>query len=74
MRKLILAAVLLTGSSALAQQTLEKHIAQASGDLDLRKKAVEDLVKPINDALKLYQEKNPYRDERPGPGGRSPGR
>lgn len=41
----------------LAQQTLEKHIAQASGDLELRKKAVEDLVKPIGESLKLYQEK-----------------
>jgi DNA recombination protein RmuC len=41
----------------LAQQTLEKHVAEASGDLDLRKKAVEDLVQPINTALKLYQEK-----------------
>jgi DNA recombination protein RmuC len=41
----------------LAQQTLEKHIALASGDLDLRKKAVEDLVKPINEALLKVQEK-----------------
>jgi DNA recombination protein RmuC len=41
----------------LAQQTLEKHIAQASGDLDARKKAVDDLVKPITDQLKAYQEK-----------------
>lgn len=42
----------------LAQETLQKHISQASGDLDLRKKAVEDLVKPIGDQLKLYQEKS----------------
>jgi DNA recombination protein RmuC len=41
----------------LAQETLQKHLTQASGDLDLRKKAVEDLVKPITDQLKLYQEK-----------------
>jgi DNA recombination protein RmuC len=41
----------------LAQETLQKHISQASGDLDLRKKAVEDLVKPIADQLKAYQEK-----------------
>jgi DNA recombination protein RmuC len=41
----------------LAQETLQKHITQASGDLDQRKKAVEDLVKPITDQLKLYQEK-----------------
>lgn len=41
----------------LAQQTLEKHIAQASGDLDARKKAVDDLIKPITDQLKAYQEK-----------------
>jgi DNA recombination protein RmuC len=41
----------------LAQETLEKHVSQASGDLDARKKAVEDLVKPIADQLKVYQEK-----------------
>ncbi|MBV8881029.1 MAG: DNA recombination protein RmuC [Planctomycetaceae bacterium] len=41
----------------LAQETLQKHVSQASGDLDQRKKAVEDLVKPITDQLKLYQEK-----------------
>jgi DNA recombination protein RmuC len=41
----------------LAQQTLQKHVAQASGDLDARKKAVEDLVKPIADQLKVYHEK-----------------
>ncbi len=41
----------------LARQTLDKHVAQAAGDLDLRKKAVEDLIKPIGDALKVYQEK-----------------
>jgi len=41
----------------LAQESLQKHIVQASGDLDARKKAVEDLVKPIGDQLKLYQEK-----------------
>ncbi|HVR83159.1 MAG TPA: DNA recombination protein RmuC [Planctomycetota bacterium] len=42
----------------LAQETLQRHIAEASGDLDLRRKAVEDLVKPIGDQLKLYQEKS----------------
>jgi len=42
----------------LAQETLEKHISQASGDLDARRKAVEDLVKPIGDQLKAYQEKS----------------
>src|SRR5688572_9898679 len=31
----------------LAQETLEKHISQASGDLEARRKAVDDLVKPI---------------------------
>ena len=41
----------------LAQESLQKHISQASGDLDLRKKAVEDLIKPISDQLKVYQEK-----------------
>lgn len=41
----------------LAQETLLKHLSQASGDIELRKKAVEDLVKPITDQLKLYQEK-----------------
>jgi len=41
----------------LAQETLQKHISQASGDLDARRKAVEDLVKPIGDQLKAYQEK-----------------
>ncbi|HYE98975.1 MAG TPA: DNA recombination protein RmuC [Planctomycetota bacterium] len=41
----------------LAEQTLKGYVAQASGDLDLRKKAVEDLVKPIQDSLKAYQEK-----------------
>jgi DNA recombination protein RmuC len=41
----------------LAQETLQKHISQASGDLDARKKAVEDLVKPIADQLKVFQEK-----------------
>ena len=41
----------------LAQETLQKHISVASGDLDLRKKAVEDLIKPIADQLKVYQEK-----------------
>jgi len=41
----------------LAQQTLESHVARASGDLDARKKAVEDLIKPIGDQLKIYQEK-----------------
>jgi len=42
---------------SLAQQALEKHLAQATGDIELRKKAVEDLVKPIQEGLKLYQEK-----------------
>jgi DNA recombination protein RmuC len=41
----------------LAQESLQKHISQASGDLDLRRKAVEDLVKPITDQLRVYQEK-----------------
>ena len=42
---------------SLAQQALEKHLAQATGDIELRKKAVEALVKPIQDGLKLYHEK-----------------
>ncbi len=41
----------------LARETLEKHVAQATGDLELRKKAVEDLVRPINEALQKVQEK-----------------
>jgi DNA recombination protein RmuC len=41
----------------LAQETMQKHLVQASGDLDLRRKAVEDLVKPISEQLKVYQEK-----------------
>jgi DNA recombination protein RmuC len=41
----------------LAQQTLESHVARASGDLEARKKAVEDLIKPIGDQLRVYQEK-----------------
>jgi DNA recombination protein RmuC len=41
----------------LAEQTLKGYVAQASGDLDARKKAVEDLLKPVNDTLKAYQEK-----------------
>jgi DNA recombination protein RmuC len=41
----------------LAQETLQKHLSQASGDLELRKKAVEDLIKPISEQLKSYQEK-----------------
>jgi DNA recombination protein RmuC len=41
----------------LAQETLQKHVVQASGDLEQRRKAVEDLVKPIGEQLKLYQEK-----------------
>lgn len=42
----------------LARETLQSQLSQASGDLDLRKKAVEDLVKPISDQLKVYQEKS----------------
>jgi DNA recombination protein RmuC len=41
----------------LAEQTLKGYVAQASGDLDARKKAVEDLLKPVNETLKAYQEK-----------------
>jgi DNA recombination protein RmuC len=41
----------------LAQESLQKHLVQASGDLELRKKAVEDLIKPISEQLKVYQEK-----------------
>jgi DNA recombination protein RmuC len=41
----------------LAEQTLKGYVVQASGDLDLRKKAVEDLLKPVQDSLKLYHEK-----------------
>jgi len=41
----------------LAEQTLKGVVAQASGDLDARKKAVEDLLKPVQDSLKLYHEK-----------------
>lgn len=41
----------------LAQQTLEKHLTQASGDLELRKQAVEKLVQPLQEALREYQRK-----------------
>ncbi|HEX7902093.1 MAG TPA: DNA recombination protein RmuC [Planctomycetota bacterium] len=41
----------------LAEQTLKGYVVQASGDLDLRKKAVEELIKPVQDSLKLYHEK-----------------
>jgi DNA recombination protein RmuC len=41
----------------LAEQTLKGVVAQATGDLELRKKAVEDLLRPVQDSLKLYQEK-----------------
>lgn len=42
----------------LAEQTLKAHVAQASGDLDARKKAVEDLLKPVHETLKAYQERS----------------
>jgi DNA recombination protein RmuC len=35
-----------------AKQVLEKHLVQAQGDLELRKQAVEQLVKPLGEALK----------------------
>ncbi|MBI4199412.1 MAG: DNA recombination protein RmuC [Chloroflexi bacterium] len=35
-----------------AKQVLEKHLVQAQGDLDLREQAVEQLVKPLGEALK----------------------
>jgi DNA recombination protein RmuC len=41
----------------LAEQTLKGYVAQASGDLEARKKAVEDLLKPVHETLKSYQEK-----------------
>lgn len=41
----------------LAEQTLKGYVVQASGDLDARKKAVEDLLKPVQESLKLYHEK-----------------
>lgn len=41
----------------LAEQTLKGYVAQASGDLDARRKAVEELVKPVQESLKLYHEK-----------------
>ena len=41
----------------LAEQTLKGYVVQASGDLEARKKAVEDLLKPVQDSLKLYHEK-----------------
>jgi DNA recombination protein RmuC len=37
----------------LAEQKLQVHV----GDVEHRKKAVEELVKPIQDSLKVYQEK-----------------
>jgi DNA recombination protein RmuC len=56
-----MAAEALRGNSAeflrLAEQTLKGTVAQASGDLELRRKAVEDLVKPIHEALQQYREK-----------------
>ena len=41
----------------LAEQTFKAHVTQASGDLELRKLAVQDLVKPIQEALQQVREK-----------------
>jgi len=40
----------------LAKATLEKYQSQAKGELEAREKAVETLVKPINDSLKQMDE------------------
>lgn len=42
----------------LSEQVLQGHLHKATGDLDARRKAVEDLVKPVQDVLKQYQEKS----------------
>ncbi|SEQ61235.1 DNA recombination protein RmuC [Faunimonas pinastri] len=42
---------------ALADEVFKKHRAETGADVELRRKAVEDLVRPIGDALKLTQEK-----------------
>ncbi len=41
----------------LAEQTLKGHLAEATGDIELRRKAVEDLVAPLRQALQGYHEK-----------------
>jgi DNA recombination protein RmuC len=43
---------------SLAQETLKRHVEGAASDLDLRKKAVEDLLKPLNEALVQVREKS----------------
>ncbi len=40
----------------LAQQSLQSHLAQAQGDLELRKQAVDGLVKPLADELKRMEQ------------------
>ena len=40
----------------LANQTLEKHLTQAQSDLELRKQAVDALVKPLADELKRMEQ------------------
>ncbi len=39
----------------LANETLEKHLTQARGDLSLRKQAIDDLVKPLAEELKKIE-------------------
>ena len=41
----------------LAEQTLKTHITEAERDAKLRKKSVEELFKPIQEALKKTQER-----------------
>ena len=41
----------------LAHETLKRHVDGATSDLELRKKAVEDLLMPINEALVQVREK-----------------
>jgi DNA recombination protein RmuC len=41
----------------LAEQTLKGYAAQMSGDVELRKKAVEEMIRPLQEVLRQYQEK-----------------
>lgn len=41
----------------LSEQVLKGHLTEAAGDLELRKKAVEELVRPVEEVLRQYQDK-----------------
>lgn len=40
----------------LAKETLEKYQEQAKGDLDMKQQAIDNLVKPLSESLKKYEE------------------